>query len=319
MAKRKKKFINKLASFAFVLAIFTFVVLANANTQLDLGLPIPEFDGITKTAQNVKENIKEVAAKVDAQVHFIDVGNADCTLIKSGSQVILIDAGENDDEQKVVEYLNRQNVTKIDYLIPTHMHADHIGGMDKVVEKFDVENIIMTRLPQELVPTTATYKSLLQAISDKGIKPIAAKAGQEYELENAKITVLAPSKDYDELNATSVVIKFESGDFSMIVGGDATKITESDILRAGFDLECDIYKVQHHGSSTSNSQKYIDAISADYYYIPVGKDNSYNHPHKEVIKRLEATGKPVYRADKNGDVVFKVKGDNITVKCEKEG
>lgn len=258
---------------------------------------------------------KPINPGTDVSVHFIDVGQGDCELIRVGDQSILIDAGENDKGNTVVDYLNKQGIEKIDLFIGTHPHSDHIGGMDTVINRMEVGEVLMPELPDSLVPTTKTYTDVLTAIADKNLPVTAAEPGQVYTFGDATLEILGPLRDYDDLNDLSVVAKLTYGSTTFLFGGDMEKEVEDDLLGAKADVRADVLKLSHHGSKTSNSKAFLDAVGADTYAICVGAGNSYGHPHDQVLNRI--SGKQVYRTDLNGDIVIGTDGANLTVQTEK--
>ncbi|MCI8501651.1 MAG: MBL fold metallo-hydrolase [Oscillospiraceae bacterium] len=257
----------------------------------------------------------------DVAVHFIDVGQGDSVYIKAYGRNILIDAGEKETERTdVVEYLSSLGVKRLDYVIGSHPHSDHIGGLQAVIEAFEIGTVIMPRIPDEIVPTTATYRNLLGAIEKKGLKIKAAQDCGEIILaegKDAKLTFLGPTKDYDNLNSMSVCVKFSAKGYSALFCGDAEKDAEKEMLKQKDALRCSILKLSHHGSSTSSTQKFLDAVSPDCFVICVGANNSYNHPTTSVLGRIEKFEKPVYRTDLNGSIVFEFEDESIKVITER--
>ena len=252
------------------------------------------------------------------QVHYLDVGQADCILITTPDRTVLIDAGNEGCGPGIQPYLESQKVSSIDILIATHAHADHIGDMDYVIQNFDIGQIIMPKLPQEMVPTTRVYRNLLTAISDKGKKVQAAKPGASYDIcEGGLLEILAPNRNYDDLNSTSVVCRLTYGETAFLFTGDAEKESEEDILEAGFDVTADVYKAGHHGSSTSNSMAYLKAVSPQYAVISCGEGNDYGHPHKEVLERFDKLGIQVLRTDRMGAIVVASDGRELQVATQK--
>lgn len=256
-----------------------------------------------------------ITAGTDVSVHFIDVGQGDCELIRVGEKSILIDAGENDQGNNVVDYLQKQGIEKIDLFIGTHPHSDHIGGMDTVIKRMQVDEVLMPELPDSLVPTTKTYTDVLAAIADKDLTVTAAEPGQVYTFGDARLEILGPLHAYDDLNDMSVVAKLTYGKTSFLFGGDMEKEVEDDLLDAETDVTADVLKLSHHGSKTSNSKKFLDAVGADTYAICVGAGNSYGHPHDQVLNRI--SGKQVYRTDLSGSIVIGTDGNSLTVQTEK--
>lgn len=243
-------------------------------------------------------------------VHFIDVGQADATLIKSNFGNILIDGGESDTENDLISYIKAQNVDTLDYVIATHPHSDHIGGLDKVIDTFEVKNVIMPKV----TTTTTTFKKLVTSIKNKQLKAITPVPYESFSLGNIKFTILAPNNaTYENLNDYSVVLKMEYVNTSFIFSGDAETLSEKEILNKGFDISADVYKVGHHGSSTSSSEKFVNAINPKIAVISVGKDNSYGHPHKEILTLLRNKNLVVYRTDEMGNIVLNTDGNKIVL------
>ncbi|WP_270739223.1 ComEC/Rec2 family competence protein [Massilioclostridium coli] len=248
-------------------------------------------------------------------VHFIDVGQGDSTLIQYDGHNILIDAGENDQGDVVVDYLKSQGVDKLDLMIGSHPHSDHIGGMDTVLKAFDAETILMPELSKENTPTTKTYLEVLSAAEQQGKTITAAAPGQTFTYGQAKVSIVGPVQEYNDLNSNSVVAKFSYGDTSFLFGGDMEAQAEQDLLESDANVKSTVLKLSHHGSNTSNSQDFLDAVQASDYVICVGSGNSYGHPHQEILDRI--AGKSVYRTDLNGTIVFHSDGANLTVTTER--
>lgn len=261
----------------------------------------------------------------DLQVHFIDVGQGDCSLIMWQDCAVLIDGGEKDSGETVLKYLQKQGVKKLDYLVATHPHSDHIGGLPAVISGVEIGKVIAPRVSNEMTPTTKVYERFLQALRDKSLKLTAAKPGTEYSLGQAgedgksppKLEILAPNGDYDDLNDYSVVIRLTYGSTAYLFTGDAEKRAEADILASGARVGADVLKMGHHGSSTSSSEEFYEAVSPRICVIQCGDGNSYGHPHKETVKRVEDSGAKLYRNDTDGNIVVYSDGDEIFVKTSK--
>jgi DNA internalization-related competence protein ComEC/Rec2 len=246
------------------------------------------------------------------QVSFLDVGQADSILIKlPGGKTMLIDAGNNDDGKTVVNFLKSQGVKNLDVLVGTHPHEDHIGGMDDVIEAFDIEKIYMPKV----TTTTRTFKDVLRAAEKKNLKITAARGGMSIPLEEGlQADILAPnSSRYEELNNYSVVIKITYKDTSFLFTGDAEKLSEQEMLDKHYDLRADVLKVAHHGSSSGTSEEFLSAVSPEYAVISVGKNNDYGHPHRETMRRLAAHGVKVYTTAENGNLLFSSDGKRIKI------
>lgn len=250
-------------------------------------------------------------AEGTAEFHFIDVGQGDAVLIKAPDGNVLVDAGKNSTEEELKAYLDSVGVSTIKYAIFTHPHEDHIGGADMVVEKYDIENVI---LPAK-TSTTKTYMNMLTALSERNVNTIQAVSGEKYFVGDLVLNVLGPVRDdYGDTNDHSVVILAEWGDTRVMLAGDAETAAEEDILAkfGNSNIDCNILKLGHHGSSTSSSEAWLSAIDPDIGIICCGKDNEYGHPHAEIVERLSKHGVASYRTDLLGDIVFVSDGKTFT-------
>lgn len=257
------------------------------------------------------ENIlnEEVKLSDNVDVHFIDVGQADSILFEVEDKFMLIDAGNNDDGDLVVNYLKKQGVSTIDYLIGTHPHEDHIGGLDDVIKNFDIKTIIMP----EVMHTSKTYEDVLDALINKNYSITAPVVGDVYNINNSSFRILSPVSDYgDDYNNWSVGIKFTTGDIDFVLCGDAEIKAEADIVKANKDLDAEVLKLGHHGSSTSSSKVFVDAITPEYAVISVGEGNSYGHPHWETKDMLDERNIQYFRTDQQGTIVAHTDGKNLT-------
>lgn len=245
----------------------------------------------------------------DLRVNFIDVGQGDSTLIEKDGHFMLIDAGERDQGQKVISYLKKRGVEKLDYVIGTHPHSDHIGGLEAVIREFDIGKVILP----EKEHTIKIYERLLDAIEDKNLKITLPKVGDSYELGGASFQILAPNRDYgDNLNNWSVGIRLTYGKNSFVLCGDAEKEAEADMAANGLTLKADVLKLSHHGSSTSSSDQFMDLVDPDYAVISCGKNNDYGHPHKEILEMLKKRNIKAFRTDQLGTIVAVSDGTKVT-------
>lgn len=242
-------------------------------------------------------------------VHFFDVGQGDSILAESDGHYMLIDAGENDQAGTVISYLKAEGVTKLDYVIGTHPHSDHIGGLDKVIDTFPVDKVFLPPVEH----TTKTFEDVLDSIASRGLKITKPKPGDSYDLGNASFTILSPVKDYgNDLNNWSVGIRLTYGDNSFVMCGDAENQAEEDILNSGAVLKADVLKAGHHGSSTSTSNAFLKKVSPSWVVIQCGKGNSYGHPHKETMEKLKKAGCQILRTDEEGTITAFSDGKTIT-------
>ena len=244
------------------------------------------------------------------EIHFIDVGQGDSILIETSDASMLIDAGENNKGTVVINYLKAQSIEKLDYVIGTHPHSDHIGGLDTVIKSIPVDNIILPPVSH----TTQTYEEVLEAIEDADLQITMPVVGDKYTLGPATFTIIAPnSDDYQNLNNYSVGIKLTYGNNSFVFTGDAEALAEKEMLKNGLDLSADVFKLAHHGSNTSNSVDFLDEVDPTFAIISAGIDNEYGHPHSEVLQELSLRNTRLYRTDLQGTVVFTSDGKTISV------
>lgn len=246
-------------------------------------------------------------------VHFIDVGQGDCEFIElPNGETILIDAGETDQGETVVTYLENLEVETINYVIATHPHSDHIGGFPEVFEAFQIETVYMP----DATSDTYAYENLLDSIEAEGCDVISATAGmtitEDSDLE-LTVNIIAPISDsYDDANNYSVVTKIEYCYNSFIFMGDAEESVEEEILASGVDVSADVIKVGHHGSKTSSSEAFVNAVCPVYAVIEVGEDNSYGHPHEVTLETYDSVGAKVYRTDESGSIIIESDGQTLT-------
>lgn len=260
-----------------------------------------------------------VAANGVSRVHYIDVGQGDCELIECDGQFMLVDAGENGHETEVINYLKSLKIETLDYVVVSHQHSDHIGGMSEVLEEFDVKNLIMPYLSKEQTPTNSTYRAFTEALTASGAKVIKATPGASYALGSGSVEILGPvSSDAENLNSMSVVMRYVYGENSFLFTGDAETDEEYEIIENGGNLDSDVLKVGHHGSSTSSGKKFLDAVTPSICVISCGEGNDYGHPHKEITKRIKKYTDETYRTDLCGSIVISSDGKELTVEYENQ-
>ena len=283
------------------------------NTKKLIGIIIAIiFAFFAYEAKNIVSENVDVSefAKGDAiYVHFIDVGQGSSTLIQQGTNGILIDAGEKDYGQVVVDYLKEVGITSLEYVVASHPHSDHIGGLDDVLNAFPTDKIIMPELAEFNTPTTRVYEDLLEAIYDNGtVTEFIFDEGYHHVL-NDEITIraIAPVEQDDNLNNMSIICNVEVFDTTFAVLADAEKAELKSIYdKTIYDFSADVVALGHHGSSTSIYEPFLDAVNADVAVISCGKGNSYGHPHEEALDYISANAMTSLRTDEMGDIVFKV-------------
>lgn len=268
--------------------IFLFSILINRFS----------FEGSTSLAANPDK----------MQVHFIDVGQGDSTLITCGGHAMLIDAGDDSKGTTIQNYLQKQKIEKLDYLVLTHPDSDHIGGAPVIITKFSIDKVFVSNYEKD----NRTYQKLIQALDDKNLGFSTPKPGTQYTLGTATITFLAPNDEYDNPNDASVALLIKNGNNTFLFTGDAGEDAENDILENGLTVSADVYKVGHHGSKYSTSADFFEAVDPSYAVISCAEGNSYGHPHAETLNTLRINGVKVYRTDEEGTIIATSDGKKIT-------
>lgn len=258
-------------------------------------------------------SVNEEKQTVDGilQVHYIDVGQGDSILLMQGEHSMLIDAGDNSCGTRVQSYLQANNISTLDYVIGTHPDSDHIGGLDVIIYKFDCDHIFMPDCSKD----TKTYEDVISSAKEKSYQITAPVAGDTFLLGDAQVTVLSPASDDDygqDANNNSIAVKVTFGENSFLFTGDCEEEAENRMLQRGYDLSADVMKAGHHGSDTSNTREFLEAVSPQYFVISCGEENEYGHPRAEVLNNLRQLGIQVYRTDEQGTIVAVSDGKDIT-------
>lgn len=265
-----------------VTLIAVFVVLL--FTVLDL-TGLVSFDSLL-----IKAGVEDKPAEhAQTEVHFIDVGQGDSTLVISQGEAMLI---------------------------ATHPHADHIGEMSEIIDQFQVDKFIMPKVKADMTPTTTIYEKMLKSIKAKGLKITQAKP-MEFELGSCKVELFTPKNDYDNLNNYSTLVKITDGENSFLITGDCETAEEKDILSQGYDVSAKVLKAGHHGSSTSSGVDFLNKVMPRYAVISCGKGNKYGHPHEETVTRLKKYASHLYVTADVGTIVFSSDGEGLSVSAEK--
>ena len=291
----KKKDMKKLIVLVILLLSYAYTTLINTENK------------------NQEEPIKErktedviFADENTLNVYFIDVGQADSILLENKGHYMLIDAGNNEDGPKLVNYFNEQDIKEFDYVVGTHAHEDHIGGMDDIIKNFKIDNFYMP----DAITTTKTFEDVLDALEETNVIFQTPKVNQTFNLQDTTITTLSVTADEKNLNDTSIVLKVKHGTNTFLFMGDASTKIEKNLLNK--DIKSDVLKVGHHGSRYSTSLEFLKKVSPEYAVISIGENNTYKHPHEEILKRLEEQNIQIYRTDKQGTILAKSNGSIIT-------
>lgn len=312
--QKKKIFTNTLAAYLLLLVIFSFTIPEineiTADSQL-LSQETINKENSLKKDDNKDEEIQEYTtdelSENKVEIHFINTGNSDAILIKEGSKAALIDGGDNDDESTVVSYLKKQGVNELEYIFATHPDADHIGGLDAVVDSIPVKSVYVSNGESN----TKTYADFITSMANKGLNPSVPLLNSEFKLGKSKFKVLSVANEKD-INNNSIVLEYTNVNDKILFMGDAGREIESSINVSDVDL----LKVGHHGSRTSSDSSFIKKVNPEYAVITVGANNRYGHPHKETMNILKNNNIEVHRSDECGDIIFISTGNGLEVNCK---
>lgn len=298
-----------------VLGLVLLILLNNLFFKLDF------FDSY-KAAAALGNEIKPTVTLGDgeAAVYFINIGQGDCSLIMTSTHNVLIDGGDLDGGDIIVGALKSLGVKRLDYVMITHPHVDHFGGMTEIFGSFSVGVLLLPDVPDDMLPRTFNYSRLLAAIERSGVKSEFVSTGDRYPLgDGSRLEIVAPLyNDYDELNNLSIAARFVHGGNSFLFTGDFETAAERDLLNVGIDLHADVLKVGHHGSAGSSSKEFLEAVSPRIAVFEAGVYNTFGHPRAAVLERLNAVGcEKAYATSLNGNIAIISDGSDLRVKVEK--
>ena len=314
--KRRRKLTSKLLIITLILLAFLYgLYFEEINNTF--ALMYDEYGNAIIT--NIKDNnnnnnetettVKEEKDKL--KIYYIDVGQADSILIQNENEFMLIDAGNNNDGPLLVKYFQSLNIKDFKYVVGTHPHEDHIGGLDDIITNFNIGTIYIP----DAITTTKTFEDLLNSIEKKNMTFTVPKIDSTFNLGKANVKVIYTGTDTKDLNNTSIVLKMSFGSTTYLFTGDATNITEKKILNK--DISADVLKVGHHGSNYSSTDKFLNKVNPKYAIISVGKNNIYSHPATKTIDKLNKLNIKIYRTDELGTIILTSDGKNIDITNEK--
>ncbi len=305
---RKKKSKQKLIGSVIGIIVLAILSIFGFN-QENINELLGTTENNTKVEQGTVVNTLPVEGLLN--IYFIDVGQADSILIVNDDSSMLIDAGNNEDGEDVVNFIKEKGITKLDYVVGTHPHEDHIGGLDDVINSdIEIKNVYMPQIET----TTKTFEDVLDAIENKGLTIYSPKKGDTFILGDASLEVMTDSiLDEDNLNLSSIVLHMQYGNNSFLFMGDSEK--ENEETRSW--PKVDLLKVGHHGSSTSSSEAFLNQVKPTYSVIMAGEGNSYGLPTEETLNKLNAIGSIIYRTDLNGTIEVTSDGENIEISTSK--
>ena len=319
MSKRKNTNKNTqkvIISIVATLIVIIAGVLGISNTEIQKVANQIGFGNIVNTTTTTTANTNgnttnNVVADGNLTVYFIDVGQADSILITNNNHNMLIDAGNNEDGEQVVNFIKNKGIEKLDYVVGTHPHEDHIGGLDDVINSdIQIEKVLMPKMQTN----TKTFEDVLDAIQNKGLKITAPKKGDTYTLGDASLEVMTDSiENKKNLNLSSITLLMKYGNNSFLFMGDAEK--ENEQTRQWPNV--DVLKVGHHGSKTSSSQEFLNQTKPKISIIMTGVGNNYGLPKQEILDRLNNIGSKIYRTDESGTIIIKSDGCNLSIESNK--
>ncbi len=304
---RSKKLYSLLISILTVAAAIIYICFGDKIADA--------LEGFTKINYSELVSVYGAVPEGELEVHIIDVGQGDSALIRSTDGVILIDAGTLESEADLKAYLDACKIKTIDYFICTHPHSDHIGGASMILESYEVKNMLITNLLSE----EHVFQKLMLTMSNLDINARIPQVGEGYTLGDISFTVLGPLDTYDDENDMSLVIRLTYGETVFLFTGDAGNAAERDLVKRyqPEELDCDFYKIAHHGANTASSEEFLKVITPEIAAASSGKDNDYTHPRGEVLARLKDVGcETILRTDRMGTVVVSSDGEMLTVKAQ---
>ena len=290
-----KKDTKRLLTLLIILAYILINILDSSYSQK----PINE--------EIIVNEMKPTIVYTNLTIQYLDVGQAESILISNNNRHMLIDAGNNEDGPKIVNYLKSLGIETLDYIIATHPHEDHIGGMDDVIRNFNVNNVYMP----EVYSLTTTFEEVVNELENKKLQITIPKINEEISFGEGVLRFIYSGKDSEDMNNASIIIKMMFGTTSYLFTGDTTSKIENEILTS--DINVDVLKVAHHGSEYSTNNEFLKRVTPSYAIISVGKNNDYNHPSINTLNRIKNYTNRIYRTDELGTIIITSDGKNINI------
>lgn len=302
MAARKKKTAGRMPPWLYVLIVVVLALVTYFRTSAEPAETPPAPPAASAPAQ-------QMPSDETLTVRFLDVGQGDSILLACGDETMLIDGGPVEEGQFLVSRLSRLNVTSLDYVVNTHPDEDHCGGLAGVLAQYPAEHVYASVTEY----STKIFSNVAKYASEQGHPIEVPETGDTWTLGSAVVTVIGPVETYSDPNNGSLVLRVDYGETSFLFTGDMEQKAEEDLMASGANVRADVLKVGHHGSPTSSSEAFLEAVGASVAVVSVGEGNDYGHPSADVLARLEALGAKVYRTDELGEIIVTSDGKSLTV------
>ena len=319
MAKKRPEIKKSMSGAVIILLLFAVYIFSsgkNEDKTEERPTIVSEFDEAEEEKKSNDDTVSQ--GMEELRVEFVDVGQGDCILVSCGGENMLIDAGENDRGVQVAKHIKAEGIKELKYVIGTHPHSDHIGGIDVVLDRLDCDMLLMPDYERDI----KTYNDVLKCAKRNDTPILAPEPGDSFELGSAEFTVLAPDPEDnygDAINNYSIAILLENGETSFLLTGDAEYQEEADIIESGrelgLDMDVDVLKAGHHGSGDASSWELLEAVEPETVVISCGRNNDYGYPHKSTMKKLDRIGAEVLRTDELGDISLCSDGVEVSM-CE---
>ncbi len=319
MAKKRPEIKKSMSGAVIILLLFAVYIFSsgkNEDKTEERPTIVSEFDEAEEEKKSNDDTVSQ--GMEELRVEFVDVGQGDCILVSCGGENMLIDAGENDRGVQVAKHIKAEGIKELKYVIGTHPHSDHIGGIDVVLDRLDCEMLLMPDYERDI----KTYNDVLKCAKRNDTPILVPEPGDSFELGSAEFTVLAPDPEDnygDAINNYSIAILLENGETSFLLTGDAEYQEEADIIESGrelgLDMDVDVLKAGHHGSGDASSWELLEAVEPETVVISCGRNNDYGYPHKSTMKKLDRIGAEVLRTDELGDISLCSDGVEVSM-CE---
>ena len=315
MAGRKKKSAGRMPLWLYVLIVVAIALVTYFRTSGEPEGADPQPPAASAAAQQTPQPpaasaaAQQTPADETLTVRFLDVGQGDSILLACGDETMLIDGGPIEEGQFLVSRLNRLDVTGLTYVVNTHPDEDHCGGLAAVLAKYPAEHVYSSVTEY----TTKVFSNVVKYADEQGHPVEVPQTGDSWTLGSASVQIIGPVQTYSDPNNGSLVLRVDYGGTSFLFTGDMEQTAEADLMDSGANVRADVLKVGHHGSPTSSSEAFLEAVAPSIAVISVGEDNDYGHPSADVLARLEALGTTIYRTDTQGEIIITSDGQALTV------